>query len=129
MFLRLFPAILSFLVLGAHFARIGNTLVVVLLVACIGLLWHRRPWVAYALQTILVLGIIVWILTTVGIALVRIQNGEDWIRMIVIMGGVTVFTGYAAWHFRHPRLRAWYGTDRSDTEEHAADPLHEAEGL
>lgn len=116
MFFRLLPAILSLVVLAAHFARIGNWLVVGLLVACIALLWMRRPWVAYSIQTILVMGIIIWILTAVGIVLVRIQNGEDWLRTAVIIGGVTFFTGYAAWHFRHPRLRAWFGTGRRDEE-------------
>ena len=120
MIVRFLPAILSLVVLGAHFARIGNFVVVLLLLMCIGLLWMRRPWVAYVIQTILALGIIVWVLTAFGIAFSRIQNGEDWLRMALIMGGVAGFTAYAAWHFRHPRLRAWYGTDRPDPDKPSA---------
>jgi hypothetical protein len=30
-------------------------------------------------------------------------------RMAAIMLTVMGFTAYAAWHFRHPRLRAWFG--------------------
>ncbi len=125
MFLRLFPAILSLVVLAAHFARMGNFVVVLLLLACVGLLWMRRPWVAYAIQTLLVLGVIVWILTAAGIALARIQTGESWLRMALILFGVTCFTAYAAWHFRHPRLRAWFGTGGSTAKDPSAEPSAE----
>jgi hypothetical protein len=112
MFLRLLPAVLSLVILGAHFLRLGNLVVVALLIACIGLLRARRPWAAYSVQTILAMGIVVWILTGYGIALVRIQNGEPWIRMAVILGAVAVMTLYAILSFRHPRTRAWFGTDQ-----------------
>jgi len=121
MILRLLPAILSLLVLAAHFLRIGNLPVVLLLLACIALLGVRRPWAAYTVQAILGVGVIVWLLTMSGIAAIRIQNGEPWLRMAAILGAVTVYCVYAVWHFRHPRLRAWFGTDREDIQDEA-DP-------
>lgn len=104
------PAILSLLVMGAHFLRLGNILVVVLLVVCIGLLTVQKPWAAYTIQTLLVLGVLQWLLTIGGIASTRMAGGEPWMRMAIILGTVTAFTAYAAWHFRHPKLRAWFGT-------------------
>jgi hypothetical protein len=112
MLLRLLPAILSLVVLGAHFLRLGNLVVVALLIACIGLLWVRRPWAAYSVQTILAMGIVVWILTGYGIALIRIQNGEPWIRMAVILGAVAIMALYAILGFRHQRIKAWFRTDQ-----------------
>jgi hypothetical protein len=112
MLLRLLPAILSLVVLGAHFLRLGNLVLVALLIACIGLLWVRRPWAAYSVQTILAMGIVVWILTGYGIALIRIQNGEPWIRMAVILGAVAIMALYAILGFRHPRIKAWFRTDQ-----------------
>lgn len=121
MILRLLPAILSLVVLGAHFLRLGNLVVVALLIACIGLLWVRRPWAAYSVQTILAMGIVVWVLTGYGIALVRIQNGEPWIRMAVILGAVAAMALYAILSFRRPRIRAWFGTDQPGAADQPTD--------
>ena len=119
MFLRLLPALLSLLLLAAHFMRIPNLPAVGLLLICVGLLWVRRPWAAYTVQTILGVGVVIWLLTGYGIATIRIQNAEPWLRMAVILGAVTLFTVYATWHFRHPRLRAWFHTDTEDIQEEA----------
>lgn len=104
------PAVLSLLVMAAHFLRLGNVVVVVLLVVCIGFLTVQRPWAAYTVQTVLALGVVQWLLTIGGIAADRLASGEPWLRMVLILGTVTGFTAYAAWHFRHPKLRAWFGT-------------------
>lgn len=113
MFLRLLPATLSLLLLGAHFLRDANLLMTVLTVACTGLLWVRKPWAAYTVQTILALGVAVWLLEMGATAGERMQTGRPWLRMAGILSAVSAFTFYSAWHFRHPKLRAWFGTGRT----------------
>ena len=50
------PIVLSLLVLGAHFLRYGNTIVVISIVALMGLLFVPRWWVARLMQVVFALG-------------------------------------------------------------------------
>ena len=112
----LIPAGLSFVLLAAHFLRVGNIPIVAGMLVCILLLTKRSPWAKIVLQTVLVLGVVQWLLTLGGIAAIRLGNGEPWIRMALILGTVTVFTGYAAWHLNHPSVRAWFERPASETD-------------
>ncbi len=108
-FLLILPAVLSLLLLGAHFLRDG---VVVLVAACAGLcllLLIARPWVARVVQAALVLGSLEWIRTLVVLALQRQHAGLPWLRMAVILGAVAALALLAAWLFQRPRLAARYG--------------------
>lgn len=104
----LIPAALTFLLLGAHFLRIGNIPIVLALIVCIALLMVQKPWARVVTTTVLVLGLLNWVLTISGIAMDRIANGAPWIRMAAIMTGVLLLNLYAALHMRHERIRAWF---------------------
>ncbi|MBI2213290.1 MAG: hypothetical protein HYU52_06555 [Acidobacteria bacterium] len=109
-FLRLVPAILSTLVLGAHFFRGGNLVVVAAVLVLLILLIVRRPWVAYAYQLLLLLGAIEWLRTLVEIMRRRQAMGEPWTRMAIILGAVAVITAASALVFRMRPLRERYQT-------------------
>jgi hypothetical protein len=109
-FLRLFPVILSTLVLGAHFFRGGNLAVVVAVVVFLFLLLVKKPWVAWAYQALLVAGAIEWVRTLVEIMRRRQAMGEPWTRMAVILGAVAVITAASALVFRTRALRERYQT-------------------
>lgn len=109
-FLRLFPAILSMLVLGAHFFRGGNLVVVAVVVALLLLLLLKKPWVAYAYQALLVVGAVEWLRTLVEIMRRRQAMGEPWTRMAIILGVVAVITAASALVFRSRALRERYQT-------------------
>jgi len=109
-FLRLFPAILSMLVLGAHFFRGGNLVVVAVAVAMLFLLLLRKPWVAYCYQALLVVGAAEWLRTLVEIMRRRQAMGEPWTRMAIILGAVAVITAASALVFRTEALRERYQT-------------------
>lgn len=109
-FLRLLPVILSTLVLGAHFFRGGNVLVVACVVGFLFLLLVRKPWVAYAYQAVLVIGAAEWIRTALEIMRRRQAMGEPWTRMAIILGVVAVITAASALVFRSRALRERYQT-------------------
>jgi hypothetical protein len=109
-FLRLFPAVLSMLVLGAHFFRGGNLLIVGLVIVFLALLLVRQPWVAYGFQALLVIGAIEWLRTLVEIMRRRQAMGEPWTRMAIILGAVAVITAASALVFRLKPLRERYQT-------------------
>lgn len=117
--LQLIPAILSLLVLGAHFLRAGNVAALVLVFVALGLLAVRRPLAARLAQGALVLGALEWVRTLVGLATLRAAMGEPMLRMVLILAGVATFTLLSALAFQADRLRRWYrfpaAPDRGDS--------------
>jgi hypothetical protein len=100
---------LALLLLAAHLLHGGLLPLAVLAVLLIGLLSVRRPWAARVLQAALLLAAVEWILTTVALAQMRLQHGQPYLRLTMILGAVTAFTLLAAWVFQRPAMRAWFG--------------------
>jgi hypothetical protein len=110
-FAVLLPAV-ALLLLGAHFFRAA---LVPLTVACLGLvalLCVRSPWAARTLQVVLALGTLEWLRTAWQFASLRIELGQPYGRLLVILGAVATLTAMAALalrtgaardHFRIPR--------------------------
>lgn len=113
--LRLIPVFISFLLLGAHFLRAGNTVFVVILLAVLLLLFIRKYWVPWIMQLILLLGSLEWIRTLVSVAQVRMGADLPWMRMAVILGAVALFTALSCLVFRGKALRKRYSGSDSVT--------------
>lgn len=86
--LRLVPVVLSCLVLGAHFLRGGHAGVAVLLAAAPLVLLARRTAAVRAVQLLLLLGALEWVLTAARIGGARRALGAPWARMALILGTV-----------------------------------------
>jgi len=106
--LRLLPVILSFLLLAAHFYRMGLLSFAVLCVALPFLLFLRQAWVPRLLQVLLLLGALEWLRALYGFAAMRIAFGEPWLRLAIILGAVALFTGLSGLVFRNGKLRAHF---------------------
>lgn len=89
---QLTPVVISFLLMGAHFLRSGHLFFVALSFVFIGLLFVKRPLIARLVQVILVLATVEWIYTAFVFASLRMENGLPWIRLVIILGGVALFT-------------------------------------
>jgi hypothetical protein len=113
--LLLLPAALSLLVLGAHFLRAGNDALIAIVLVCLGLLGVRRRWAAWVVQGALLIGAVEWIRTTVELVKWRTAAGQPATRLVVILGGVTLWTLVSAVLFRSARLRRWYSGDSCPT--------------
>ena len=83
---------LSFLVLGAHFARDGAWVMTAACATLALLLAWRRPWVMRLLQAALVLGTLEWTWTAFVLVQQRMAEGRPWIRMAFILGIVALMT-------------------------------------
>ena len=108
-FVYLIPAVLSFVVLAAHFLHHGILLGVAISLLLPFLLFLRRSWVARGAQVVLVLAALEWIRTGWLIAQDRIAMEQDWSRMAIILGAVVLWNLGAALLFQTPRLRRRYG--------------------
>jgi hypothetical protein len=107
-FLRLFPVIISFLLLAAHFYRAGNALLAGVSIAMPFLLFLRESWVPRLMQIALLLGSAEWLLSLYRLAGQRIEWGQPWARLALILGVVALFTALAGLVFRSKALRRRY---------------------
>jgi len=98
--LRRLPALLALLMLGAHFLRFGQLPLVALCLALLVPLFVPRPWAQAVTRWALLLGALVWLWTLVEDVRMRLAFGEPWLRLALILGGVVVFTAWAAWMIR-----------------------------
>jgi hypothetical protein len=105
--LLMLPA-LALLLLAAHLAHAGLMPLAALAILLVGLLAVRRPWASRTLQVVLAVAVIEWILTTVGLAQLRLRHDEPYLRLAAILGSVSLVTALAALAFQHPVLDAYF---------------------
>src|SRR5512140_2875026 len=104
-FVQLFPAILAAIVLGAHFLRAGHPALVLASLCLIVLLFVRRPWAARVVQAGLCLGTLEWLHTLTVLVTLRMQSGEPFTRLAIILGSVAAVTALSAVLFQTRTLR------------------------
>jgi uncharacterized membrane protein YwzB len=108
--LLVLPA-LALLLLAAHLMHAGLLPLAIVAVLLVGLLAVRRPWAARTVQAILAVAVIEWVLTAITRAQLRMQHGDPYLRLVLILGAVALFTAVAAAIFQHPALRARFRLD------------------
>lgn len=122
--LRLLPAILSLLILAAHFLRRDSLLFVGLVFLCLALLFVRQRWAVRLIQIVLTVGFFEWLFTLTGLLVDRLDAGEPWLRMTLILGGVALLTLVSALLFQAKALRRVYrmdGIGRGKADEESSD--------
>jgi hypothetical protein len=102
---------LALVLFAAHLLHAGWVPLTALALLLIGLLLVRRPWAAWIVQGVLVVAAIEWALTAYGLAQLRMSHGQPYLRLLAILGGVTLFTALAAATFRHPALHRHFRLD------------------
>jgi hypothetical protein len=89
-------AVVSLLVLAAHFLRGGHPVLTLALLLAPLLLAGRRPWALGTLQVVLALGTLEWLRTLVILAAERLRNGEPLLRMALILAAVAAVSTLSA---------------------------------
>jgi len=105
---RLTPVFLSVLLLGAHWFRADQSVLVLLTLSVPLVLFVLRPWAVRIVQIELIIGAIEWIRTTVILAMARESLGLPWSRLVVILGSVTLLTVFSVFVFGLDSLRKRY---------------------
>ncbi|MDL2718775.1 MAG: hypothetical protein PT977_13565 [Acidobacteriota bacterium] len=103
--LRLVPAVLALLVLGAHFLRAGNLALVAATLGGVSILFVGRPWAARTVQGALLLGVLEWVRTLALLAGERRAAGAPYLRMTLILAGVAILTALSLLAFRSPKVK------------------------
>ena len=107
------PIVLSLLLLGAHFARYGNTIVVATIVVLAGLLFVPRWWVARLMQCVFAFGALEWLWTMLVLIQARQAVGAPYLRLAIILGAVAAITVLAGFVFQAKPLKTFYRLDES----------------
>lgn len=95
--LRRVPAVLSALLLAAHFFRWGSFAAVAICLLIPLAFVLRSPAAVLASRLLLLGGAGVWLVNAVGFARERMAEGRPYARMLLILLGVAAFTAWAAW--------------------------------
>jgi 4-amino-4-deoxy-L-arabinose transferase-like glycosyltransferase len=103
---------LALLLLAAHLLHAGLTPAAALAVALIVLLAVPKAWAARTVQAILAVAVIEWAWTAYNLARLRADHGEPYLRLLLILGAVTLFTALAVVIFEHRALRTRFGLGR-----------------
>jgi hypothetical protein len=88
--LALTLVILSALLLGAHFLRSAQYVWVAASLLTPALLLTRRAWAVRIVQAGLLVAAGVWGMTAADTVAQRLEAGEPWIRLVVILGAVAL---------------------------------------
>lgn len=95
--LRAVPALLSAVILGAHFLRQGSlTAALICLALPLAALILGRNWALPATRLLLWTGALLWIFNGFRMAQDRMGRGEPWQRMALILGAVALWTAFSA---------------------------------
>jgi hypothetical protein len=107
--LHLAPVVIAGLLLAAHFFRADAWLGFAAALAVVAVAFVRRRWAPRIVQVGLGLGAIEWLRTMAMFAAERISFGQPYVRMVVILGAVTLLTALAALVFERRVMRQRYG--------------------
>ena len=111
-FLRLFPVILSFGLLAAHFSRADLFPLVLISLAIPFLLFMPKAWVARTMQILLLAGAAEWIRAMFGYIAMRKEIGDDWTRLAIILIAVALLTASSGLVFRGKALKRRYQLEK-----------------
>jgi hypothetical protein len=106
--LRLAPAVMSLLVLAAHFYRAQSPVALAATIAVLALVLVRRPWARRVIQVALLLGAIEWIRTLFSLIELRESTGQPYTRLALILGAVALVTALASLAFQGRAVRIHY---------------------
>lgn len=106
--LNLTPAIISLLLIGAHFLRSGNFLVSILSLILIMALCVREPLVARTAQITLLLATAEWIHVAFTLVPVRMESGLPWTKLVIILGSVAALSVVSVFLFYSKSLKEMY---------------------
>lgn len=107
-FFRLFPVILSCLLLGAHFSRANFLLLSIFCGLFPVILFIKNIWIPRLMQLFLYIGTMEWLRTLLQLIEMRQATNQPWIRLAIIIGTVALFTILSSLAFQNKTVKERY---------------------
>jgi uncharacterized membrane protein HdeD (DUF308 family) len=108
MVLRISLFIVAALLLGSHFLRAGNFVMVTLCLAASLLFFYRKRWSLIVLQVLAYCAAGTWIAVAIQLVQTRQQLGQPWTIAAIILGSVALFTLLAGLPLNSRAIRERY---------------------
>ncbi len=112
MSLRISLFVVAAVLLGAHFLRAGNLVLVALCLAAPLLFLWRKRWSLILLQLLAYGAAATWIAVAIQLVQLRRQSGQPWTAAAVILGSVALFTLLAGLLLNSRSVRERYADSR-----------------
>jgi len=106
---RIIPYVFMIILLAAHFSRGGNDILAVLTLLIPFLFFIKQKWVITSLEVIAYLSALVWLFGAYQYIQLRIASGDDWMRLLIIMGCVALYTAWTGFFLRSDKIKKVYG--------------------
>ncbi|MCX6081142.1 MAG: hypothetical protein NTW32_16555 [Chloroflexi bacterium] len=106
--IRIFPLILSAVLIAAHFLRSAGLLPVLFCLGAPLLLLIKRRWSLAILQFLSVVAALIWLAALSGIIQERVIEGRSWLASGIILGLVALFTLFSGWLLSTPQIKNRY---------------------
>ena len=106
--IRLLPVFLCSLLMAAHCLRSASLVLVGCSLAFPFLLFVPKKWAARTVQICLLVAMFEWLRTLYVLASLRIEMGQPWVRLVIILGSVAILTGASACVFLMKPLKNRY---------------------
>ena len=97
------------ILLAAHFSRGGNDILAGLTLLVPFLFLIKQKWVIISLEIFAYLAAVIWLYGAYEYIQIRIASGDDWVRLLAIMGGVALYTAWTGFFLRSQKIKAVYG--------------------
>ncbi len=97
------------ILLAAHFSRADQNLLSIVVLLAPFLLFIRAKWVILSLQGLAYLATLAWLYSAYTYVQARIASGDDWLRLLFILGGVALYTFWAGYFLRSKQIESRYG--------------------
>ncbi len=107
---RLLPVIISDILLAAHFLRFYGFIPAVIILLLLLTLILRRKWIPRLWQGLLFIGTLMWIDTTANLLQIRLAMEMPWMRLLVIMGAVILFTIFSGFWLENKKLKSYFAS-------------------
>jgi len=95
--------------LAAHFSRGGNDILAGLTLLIPFLFFVKQKWVIISLEVVAYLSAVVWLYGAYQYIQLRTATGDDWIRLLIIMGGVALYSAWTGFFLRSEKIKETYG--------------------
>ncbi len=97
------------LLLAAHFSRANNNFLAALSLGIPLLLLIKKKWVIDVLQGIGYISALVWLYGGYQYIQFRIEAETDWMRLLIIMGSIALYSAWSGYWLRSERVKEVYG--------------------
>lgn len=106
---RILLYVVTALLIGAHFVRLGNMIGVALSVVTPLLFLVRQRWNLLLLQGLAFVAAAIWLWTAWQIAAMRVSFGQPWLRAVLILVVVAAISALAGALLHSSSVQPHYG--------------------